>query len=117
MAEKTPRLTSAELRSLRESMGLSTDWLAHRWHVSTYSLQRWEKNRALPDDLTADILRLKKTFDRRVDEICKADPESILVPRTAVEGGHMPGTWDRAIAERVRERTGIRILYVGDEQL
>ncbi len=44
------RLTPAEFKCLRASLGLTTKWLADRWDVAEFSVKRWERARMLPED-------------------------------------------------------------------
>ena len=111
-------MTSAEFKCLRESMGLTTKWLAERWKVSEFSVQRWDRNRRLPDELEADIMDLKARFDREVGRVADAGGDCVLVPRndrlrTAVD---MPAAWFHMIAQRASEIAGLRILFEDDEQ-
>lgn len=111
-------MTSAEFKCLRESMGLTTKWLASRWDVSEFSVQRWERNRTLPVELELDISGLKERFDREVARVADAGGDCVLVPRNdrLRTAGAMPATWHRMVAQRARERTGVRILFEDDEQ-
>lgn len=111
-------MTSAEFKCLRESMGLTTKWLAARWDVNEVSVQRWERNRTLPDSLAEDMARLKMQFDGEVEHAVETGGDYFVVPRN--DRFHtmddMPAAWHHMIAERVRERTGVRILFTDDEQ-
>lgn len=119
--------TSAEMKCLRESMGLTTKWLSKRWGVAEYSVQRWERGRILPDELDADLHDLKRRFDREVQHTAAeadranemtGEPTAIIVPRNDVDATRgMPAAWHRAIAQRAAELCGARILYADDEQL
>lgn len=109
-------MTPAEFKSLRESMGLTTKWLAARWDVSEYSVQRWESTRTLPEELEKDITGLKESFDHEVRVNASAHADTLIVPRTNKESPRgLPAAWHRAIAQRARETTGVRILYYTDE--
>lgn len=112
-------MTSAEFKCLRESMGLTTKWLANRWNVSEFSVQRWERNRELPDEFEQDIHTLHQQFTNEVATAAKAKADScLIVPRTDMEAPRdMPAAWHRAVAQRAREHTGARILFYDDEQL
>ncbi|OZG57879.1 hypothetical protein BTIS_1120 [Bifidobacterium tissieri] len=112
-------ITSAEMKCLRESMGLSTKWLAIHWDVAESSVKRWEHTRLLPAGLEMDLCALKKRFDAEVDRLASQSGESaLLVPRVEIESTQgMPASWHRAIAQRASEINGARILFVGDEQL
>lgn len=111
-------MTPAEVKCLREAMGLPTKWLAIRWSVAEFSVKRWETGRALPPDLEADLLDLKALFDRTVAEAAATPGDGcLLVPRTDrdAEGG-FPSAWYRAIAYRAAERCHCHIGYKDDDQ-
>ncbi|MCI1901840.1 MAG: hypothetical protein LKI93_03825 [Bifidobacteriaceae bacterium] len=109
-------MTPAEFKCQRETMGLSTKWLAERWKVSEYSVQRWERSRQLPQALETDFNAIVVEFSQRVKEAAEIGGESIIVPRTDREAPvEYPAQWYRAIAQRAHEETGIRILFYGDE--
>lgn len=116
-------MTSAEMKCLRESMGLTTKWLSARWDVAEFSVKRWERDRYLPENLETDLRGLKRRFDAEVQHTAAVTAESgedaaVIVPRTEPEStGGMPAAWHRAIAQRARELSGARILYTDDEQL
>ena len=111
-------MTSAEFKCLRESMGLTTKWLASRWDVSEFSVQRWERNRMLPEKLAEDMTRLKTRFDGEVERAVETGGECFIVPRNDRfrTMDDMPAAWHHMIAQRVRERSGARILFEDDEQ-
>lgn len=115
----TTDMTSAEFKSLRESMGLTTKWVADHWNVAEYSVKRWERNRQPPEEIARGMLDLKRRFDALVARDSKAGPDTtLLVPRLDREcPDGMPAAWHRAIARRAAEAHGARILYLDDEQL
>lgn len=106
-------MTSAEFKCLRESLGLSTKWLSLRWDVSEYSVQRWERNRTLPEALERDMLSLKTIFDEAVTKAADAGT-GLAVPRIDAETDRYPAAWYRAVAQRARERSGAEITFRGD---
>ncbi|WP_033518466.1 helix-turn-helix domain-containing protein [Bifidobacterium cuniculi] len=109
-------MTPAEFKSCRESLGLSTRWLADRWGVSEYSVQRWERSRLLPDDLQADLLGLQVRFAAEVAKGIEEHGDAIIVPRTNAESVQdFPATWWRLIAWQIRLKTGGVILYYDDD--
>lgn len=115
----TTDMTSAEFKALRESMGLTTKWLAIRWGAAESSVKRWERNRLLPEDLAQDVRDLKRRFDALVERDSQYGPDTVLlVPRLDSESSDgMPAAWHRAAAQRASEAHGARILYLDDEQL
>ena len=47
------KLTPAELKTWREALGLSTEWLAQRTGVSVRTVQHWESPKgSVPDDVS-----------------------------------------------------------------
>jgi hypothetical protein len=111
-------MTPAEFKASRESMGLSTKWLADRWQVSEYSVQRWERNKTLPVTLMHDFQGIEVDFRQRIEAARGAAGEetALIVPRTGREAPlDHPAQWFRMIAQRVHEETGAMILYYGDE--
>lgn len=111
-------MTSAELKCLRESMGLTTRWLAERWDVSEVSVKRWERTLCPPERIVRQITDLKRRFDEEVargvalrgDYVCAARNDRFR------DGRMMPAAWTRAVAQRVHEGSGARILFYDDEQ-
>ncbi|MCH9275018.1 hypothetical protein JS533_001775 [Bifidobacterium amazonense] len=108
-------MSPAECKCLRESMGLTTKWLAGRWGVAEYSVKRWERDRRVPDDLAADLTGLRNLFDRLVGEGVDERADAIPVPRVDAESpDDKPAAWHRIIAQRISEQTDGRILYYAD---
>ncbi|WP_156100109.1 hypothetical protein [Bifidobacterium cuniculi] len=87
---------------------MSTRWLADRWGVSEYSVQRWERSRLLPDDLQADLLGLQVRFAAEVAKGIEEHGDAIIVPRTNAESVQdFPATWWRLIAWQIRLKTEV----------
>lgn len=56
-------MSPAELKTIRESLGLSAQWLADRAGVLQRSVQYWEAGRSrVPDDVAELILRIDAQF-------------------------------------------------------
>lgn len=105
-------MTPAEFKARRERMGLSTQWLATRWGVSLLSVQRWERNRAIPDALAADFESIEDAFRDAVDTGAWAGKRVLTVPRVDAESlDGYPPAYHRAVALGIAERTGARIVY------
>lgn len=109
-------MTSAEFKCVRESLGLSSQWLADRWGVALFSVQRWERERVLPDELEADLCSLVARFKNAVqDGVMNAGDRYVEVPRTEDQSpDEMPAAYHRAVALAVVRRTGARIAYIDD---
>ncbi|OXN01500.1 helix-turn-helix domain-containing protein [Bifidobacterium vansinderenii] len=109
-------MSCAEMKCLRESMGLTTKWLARRWNVSEFSVQRWERNRPLPNELEQDLQKLKTMFDLEVDQAAQTTTGSLIVPRTDAESpAGLPSAWHRAVAQQAAQRSGVHIIYRDSE--
>ena len=109
---KPDDMTTAELKTLRESMGLTIKWLAARWHTSEYSVTRWERNRRLPDTLAQDMQTLRREYRKAITEGIAANEPTIIVPRTdATTHDDKPAAWHRSVAQCIREATGCKLVY------
>lgn len=110
-------MTPAEFKCLRESMGLSTKWLAIRWDVAESSVKRWEHTRTLPDALETDLLNLRRQFNEAVTRL-STTTTPIVVPRVDSESpDRWPAAWHRAIAQQASDRCGASIIYGSDASL
>lgn len=111
-------MTPAENKSLRESMGLTLQWLADRWGVTLQNVKRWENGRTLPPMLAKDMLALKRSFDDEVANLVDSEEESVTVPRhdSKTKRGGKPAAWSRAVAQRANEQTGIRIRFADEDE-
>lgn len=106
-------MTPAEFKCTRESLGLSSQWLANRWGVALYSVQRWEKSRQLPEELAIDLEGIIEKMRREIDEASFGGGDRLIeVPRTDDESpDDMPAAYHRAVALAVARSTGARIVY------
>lgn len=108
-------MTSAEFKCIRESLGLSTRWLADRWGVSHLSVQRWERNRAIPPELESDLMGIRGHFRSLVRSGADRCDGSIAVPRTDVEcRGEYPAAFYRAVGLAVADLTSGEIVFSTD---
>ncbi len=109
---KPDDMTPAELKTLRESMGLTIKWLAARWHTAEYSVKRWERNRRLPDMLAQDMQTLCREYRKTITEGIAANEPTIIVPRTdATTPDDKPAAWHRSVAQRIKMITGCTLVY------
>ena len=107
-----PAFTPAEVKSVRESLGLTTRWLAHRWRTAENSVKRWETSRFLPDDLADDLRALVALRDAQVEAGCEARLPCIEVPRLDADSiDDFPAAWHRAIALEVADSTGAALTW------
>lgn len=109
-------MTPAELKSTREALGLSSQWLADRWGVALYSVQRWERGRTLPEELAVDLEGLVRRMGVDVERMSLGGGDRVIeVPRTDAESpDEMPAAYHRAVALAVARETGARIVYAGE---
>lgn len=112
-------LTAAEVRAIREGLGVTADWLADHLGVQTRTVQRWEAgaNQVKPFAVDA-VLMLESQATEQVAEHVEALRGSRLPPVLAIEdtehGEDWPHGWQRMIAFRVRQQVpGLRIVDAG----
>lgn len=55
-------MTSAELKTMRESLGLTAQWLADVSGVQLRTVQYWEVDRAVPDEVAKRLIDLDARF-------------------------------------------------------
>ena len=106
-------MTPAEVKATREALGLSSQWLADRWGVALYSVQRWERSRALPEELAVDVEGLVSRMRDDIDRAAFGGGDRVLaVPRPDAESpDEMPPAHHRAVACAAARRTGARIVF------
>lgn len=76
-------MTPAELKTIRESLGLSAQWLADQAGVLQRSVQYWEAGRSrVPDDVAELLLKLDAQFS-------EATRQAVVDEQTAKQG-HPP---------------------------
>ena len=80
-------MTPAELKTIRESLGLSAQWLADRAGVLQRSVQYWEAGRSrVPEDVAELVLRIDAQF-------AEATRQALgVVDEQAVKQGQLPET-------------------------
>ena len=107
-----PDMSPAELKCLREYLGLTTRWMSLRFGVSEYSVQRWERDRTPPHDIAHWIRDMKREFDDQVDVDVLAADDTIIVPRTDEDSPSiLPAATYRRMAMMTVGRAGCRIEY------
>lgn len=113
-------MTPAELKSRREGLGFTIEWLAARWGVRKNSVWRWEAGRTIPDIHAADLDRLDALAAKAVEAGVaewERHPHVIRVPRTDAESpDDMPAAWHRAIGERIRRKTGAAMEWIDSKE-
>lgn len=116
--ETEPAMNSAEFKCLREYMGFTTKFLAMKWDVSEYSIQRWERNRDVPPNIAHWLRDCLRKFDRAVDNAIRGSDldEPLLVPRTDDESVNIiPAAVYRRIGMIASRETGSRIEYTHEQ--
>lgn len=107
------RMDPAELRVVREYLGLPGEWLSDRLGVQGRTFRRWEAGTSLiPDGVRVEIEAIEADTAARVnaavDDLAgRADP-AVVVYRTDEEfqeatGLDYPASWHRALVGRVAE--------------
>ncbi|WP_232323513.1 helix-turn-helix domain-containing protein [Catenuloplanes japonicus] len=117
------RMTDAELRVVREHLGLTGDALAAHLGVSGRTVRHWEHGKyEVPDGVRLAVEDLEQRTAEFVDGIVKAladvpDP-AVIVYRTDADyraahpGVDLPAAWHRAVVARVaQEVPGLGIVY------
>jgi predicted transcriptional regulator len=109
-------MTDAELRSMREWLGVTGEWLADRLRVEGRTMRRWEAGTTpVPDGVRAELAVLVAEADAAVREVVAGTSGAarpvVVVPRSDPPGG-MPAGWHRRIAVRAsREVPDLSIAY------
>lgn len=112
-------LTAAEVRTIREGLGVTADWLADHLGIQIRTVQRWEagQNTIKPFAVEA-LLTLEGQAAEQVAEHVAALTGTKLPPVLAVEdtcSPDWPAGWQRMIAFRVRQEIpGLRIVDTAD---
>lgn len=134
-------MTPADFKTIRESLGLSAQWLADAARVDQRTVRRWEDG-AIP--LRADVVNLltklnnqfevdvdaamnrvladlgvthDDNLDDRLDGLSPEDWPVLQVPRVdtdVTDTRGLPATYHRAVAARLRQDLGgrLRLTYV-----
>ncbi|MBF0140058.1 MAG: DUF1870 family protein [Magnetococcales bacterium] len=74
-------VTSAELKTLRESLGLTAQWLADQAGVQIRTVRYWEAGRSsVPADVSALLERIDRMLDDAVAQAVAQITDSIAKP-------------------------------------
>lgn len=119
------RMTPAELRVIREFLGLTPEWLAAHLNVSARTVRHWEAGKyAIPDGVRLEVERLEahtgQAVGTYVDALMDLPDPGVTTFRTdaefhaaAPEQAPLPASWHRAVVARVaQEVPGLSIVYV-----
>jgi hypothetical protein len=117
------RMTPAELRVIREFLGLSGEWLAERLHVQGRTWRRWEAGQSLiPDGVRIAIEEIEEIaadmVEQTVTQLMDVPDPTVITYRSDAEyrAAHpeldWPASFHRAILARVaQEVTALSITY------
>jgi transcriptional regulator with XRE-family HTH domain len=76
-------MTPAELKVVRQSLGLSMNWFANRMRVSFDTAKRWESVGPVPKDAAVSINVINEALNdcayRSIDRISKQDPKQTVL--------------------------------------
>ena len=119
-------MSGAELRCLREWLGLTTRWLADHLGVAERSVHRWESGiREVPEGVAAEVLRLSEitygVLNGLIDQLLDVpEPGVYTYMSDADYRAHhpeqdWPASWHRALCARLADEVpGLRIAYWHD---
>jgi RecJ-like exonuclease len=128
VADDSPAMTAAELKTRREYLGLSTAWIAEQLVIGIRRLERMESGQeahippvvtALLDDIddeTQDTVERMIATYRRKMKAAGTDPVPLYTYRTDKEyqlaGGKSPARWHRHVCARVADSArGVMLIY------
>lgn len=108
-------MTPAEFKATREALGLSSQWLADRWGAALHSVQRWERSRTLPAELARDFESIEDAFRDEVASGIADAAASLDIPRVNADSPDgFPAAYHRAVALRIAEATGARLVFLSE---
>lgn len=114
-------LTAAEVRAIREGLGVTAEWLADHLGVTTRAVQRWESGQNRAKDFVTDALLLleAEAAEQVAAHLDAFNDAPAHVPALLAIGdrGHdtWPSGWQRMVAFRVRQQLpGLRIIDTSD---
>lgn len=106
-------MTPAEFKTVRESLGLSAQWLATHWSVSLRSIRNWEDGTSpIPPNISAELTAIEDYVDDAAERMIEAiesvpqNPQDLAiyeVPRVDADSPDIyPASLHRAIGARIR---------------
>lgn len=120
------RMSAAELRVVREHLGLTTRWVAARLDVQERTVHRWESGESpIPDGVRMQVEAWKDDTAQSatvgVAALLDARDPVVVTYRTDIDylahepAGGWCASWHRAVVARVaQEVPGLRIGYRSD---
>ncbi|MFF7558279.1 helix-turn-helix domain-containing protein [Streptomyces olivaceus] len=120
------RMTSAELRVVREYLGLTPEWLAGHLKVSARTVRHWEAGKyAIPDGVRLEIEDLERRTGEFVsgiiDQLMDLPDPGVVTYRDDEEyhaahpGIGFPASWHRAVVARVAQEVPALSIAFADE--
>lgn len=112
--------TAAELRAVRDFLGLPAPVFADLMGVSLRTLRRWEGDWQVPDGVRPLIDRLRQRARDEVDRLVetmtdKDHPAQVVGREDFWDGQNMPASWHRAVAARAMEQLpDIRLVFADE---
>lgn len=122
------RMTPAELRVVREFLGLTGDWLAGHLNVVSRTVRAWEQGKyPIPDGVRLEIERLEAQTAEFIGACVDAlldQPEPGIVTYRSDADYHtahpeipFPASWHRAVCARIAlEVPGLSIIYADTQE-
>lgn len=120
------RMTPAELKVMREYLGLTGDWLAKWLKVSPRTIRHWEEGKyPIPDGVRLEVEHLENMTAENVTKMIETlmdlpDPQ-LITYRTdadlnaAQPDNRWPASWHRAVCARVAyEVPALSIVFADD---
>jgi hypothetical protein len=116
-------MTAAELRCMREWLGLSGAWLAAHLGVEDQAVRQWEAGTSpVPGDVRLRIEQLEELTAESVDTLVwmfadRTNPTASVYPNdteyhAAAPGAVMPASWHRMVVMRTaNELPALSIVY------
>lgn len=116
-------MSGAELRCLREWLGLTTRWLADRLGVAERSVHRWESGdspipRGVADGVLALSEQTYEILNGLIEQLLDTVDPVVITYRTDADyqahhpEGDWPASWHRALCARIADEVpGLRITY------
>lgn len=102
----TQPMSDAELRMVRDFLGLSAEWLAGHLGVALRTVRRWESGHSLiPDGVRVQVEELEAVAAGQVGAVVDAladSPDAVLTLVLGGAGG-FPDSWWRMVAARVAQ--------------
>lgn len=108
------RMTAAELRVVREHLGLPIEWLARHLRVTERTIRRWERGVSpIPDGVRLEVAAMEQQTAQHIGaavDAAMASPDPVMLTyrsdtdyRTHHPELEWPASWHRAVVARVAQ--------------